>query len=182
MAHTYEALIKVIKSLFDDEPKPSLHVGEVMCCWTYLAMLEEAVALEQLGINSTEDTDLIDVLHKSMGGASSQAKRLKDFLQQEGVPLPPADEPKPLSDPRSIPLGAKMTESEIANSVSIKLAASIQMCATGTVQSIRNDVGLMFLEFQIEAIRYGVILKSLMKKRGWLKVPPYYHPPGEPMK
>lgn len=40
----------VIKSLFDDEPKPSLHVGEVMCCWDNLAPLAEAVALEQLGI------------------------------------------------------------------------------------------------------------------------------------
>lgn len=26
----------------------------------------------------------------------------------------------------------------------------------------------------------GAILKPIMKKRGWIKIPPYYHPPGEP--
>ncbi|MCR2821557.1 DUF3231 family protein [Lederbergia panacisoli] len=180
MAHRIEALIEVFQSLFDDEPKPSLHVGEVMACWTYLAVLEEAVALEQLGINTTEDPELKKVLQKSMDGANSQAIRLKDFLQKEGVPFPPAPESKPLSDPNAIPLGAKMTDSEIANSVSVKLASSVAMCATGAVQSIRNDVGLMLLEFQTEAMRYSVILKSLMKKRNWLKIPPYYFPPGKP--
>lgn len=87
-AHAFEALIKYLQSLFDEEPKPSLHVGEVMSSWTYLAVLEESVALEQLGINTTEDPELKELLHKTMGGASSQATRLKEFLQKEGVPLP----------------------------------------------------------------------------------------------
>lgn len=179
-AHAFEALMKVLHSLLDDEPKPSLHVGEVMSCWTYLTVLEESVALEQIGINTTEDTELKNFLHKTMGGASSQATRLKDFLQQEGIPLPPASEPRPLSEPSAIPLGVKMTDSEIANAISVKLAASITMCATSAAQSVRNDVGLMFFEFQTEAMRYGALLKSIMKKRGWIKTPPYYHPPGEP--
>ncbi len=179
-AHAFEALIKYLQSLFDEEPKPSLHVGEVMSSWTYLAVLEESVALEQLGINTTEDPELKELLHKTMGGASSQATRLKEFLQKEGVPLPQASEPKPLSEPSAIPLGAKMTDSELANSVSVKLATSVTMCATAVAQAVRNDVGVMFLEFQSEAVRYGSILKALMKKRGWIKIPPYYHPPGEP--
>nr|WP_232337098.1 DUF3231 family protein [Lysinibacillus timonensis] len=178
--HAFEALMKVFHSLFDDEPKTALHVGEVMSCWTYLTILEESVALEQLAINTTEDVELNDFLHKTMSGASSQATRLKEFLQNEGVPLPPASEPKPLSEPSAIPLGAKMTDSEIANSVSVKLAAAISLCATSSVQSVRNDVGMMFFEFQTEAMRYGAILKSIMKKRGWIKIPPYFYPPGKP--
>ncbi|MGE7667897.1 DUF3231 family protein [Ureibacillus composti] len=178
--HAFETLLKVVHSLIDDETKPSLHVGEVMSCWMYLTVLEESVALEQLAINTTEDKELNDFLHKSMAGASSQAARLKDFLQQEGIPLPPASEPKPISEPSAVPLGAKMTDSEIANFVSVKIAAAITMCATGAAQSLRNDVGLMFFEFQTETMKYGAILKSIMKKRGWLKVPPYYYPPGKP--
>ncbi|MFJ8236322.1 DUF3231 family protein [Ureibacillus sp. NPDC094379] len=178
--HTIEAMMKVLHSLFDDEPKPPLHVGEVMSCWTYLTVLEDSVALEQMAINTTEDKELNDFLHKSMGGASSQATRLKEFLQTEGVPLPPASEPKPISEASAVPLGAKMTDSEIANFISVKLASAITLCATGTAQSLRNDVGLMFFEFQSEAMRYSAILKSIMRKRGWLKVPPYYHPPGKP--
>jgi hypothetical protein len=162
-AHAFEALMKVLHSLYDDDPKPSLHVGEVMNCWTYVAVLEETVSLEQLCINQTEDKELNECLHKLMGGASSQLKRLKDFLQQEGVPLPPASEPKPLSDPTSVPLGAKMTDTEISNFASLKLASSIILCATGISESIRNDVGLMFFEFQFEAMRYAAILKSIIK-------------------
>jgi hypothetical protein len=179
-AHAFEALMKVLHSLYDDDPKRSLHVGEVMGCWTYLAVLEETVSLEQLYINTTEDRELKECIHKLMGGASSQLEKLKDFLQQEGVPLPPASEPKPLSEPSSIPLGAKMTDSEIANFLGVKLAGSITLCASGISTSIRNDIGTMFFEFQFEAMRYAAILKSIMKKRGWLKIPPYYHPPGEP--
>ncbi|QCR31909.1 DUF3231 family protein [Lysinibacillus sp. SGAir0095] len=178
--HVFEALINVFHSLFDEENKHLLHVGEVMSCWTYLTVLEESVALEQLAINTTEDKELNDLLHKTLDVCSSQAARLKVFLQQEGIPLPPASEPKPFSDPRAIPLGAKMTDTEISNLVGVKLAAGVSLCASGAAQSVRNDVGLMFFEFQTELMRYGAILKSIMKKRGWLKVPPYYFPPGNP--
>jgi len=71
-----------------------------------------------------------------------------------------------------------MTDDEIANIVAVKLVAAITFCATAASQAVRNDVGIMFLEFQTEAMRYSVILKSVMKKRGWLKYPPEYVPPG----
>lgn len=179
-AHAFEALTKVLHSLFDEDPKPALHVGEVMICWTYLAMLDETVSIEQLCLNTTVDPELKEIVHKTMGGASSQTSRLKEFLQNEGVSLPPASEPKPMSDPNSIPLGAKLTDAEIANAVNLKLASSITMCATGISQCIRNDVGIMLIEFQTEAMKYGAMLKSIMKKRGWIKQPPSFHPPGLP--
>ncbi|TWI59041.1 hypothetical protein [Halalkalibacter nanhaiisediminis] len=130
LAHAFEALTEVLHSLFDEEPKPVLHVGEVIICWTYLALLEEAVSLEQLGLHTTVNPALKEIVHKTMDGASSQASRLKEFLQNEGVSLPPVSEPKPISDPSSIPLGAKMTDAEIANAVNLKLASAITMCAT----------------------------------------------------
>lgn len=175
-----EALSELLGSLIDEEPKPPLHVGEVMACWTYLTILEEAVMLEQTGLNSSTDPELKQFLEKTMAAASSQARRLKDFLQQEGVPLPPLSEPKPLSDPNAVPLGVKLTDNEIANGVSVKLAVSITSCATAASQSVRNDVGLMFIEFQNEVMVYGTMIKTLMRKRGWLKTPPYYYPPGAP--
>ena len=35
MENIIEAAINTIKSMFDDEPKDPLHVGEVMSCWIY---------------------------------------------------------------------------------------------------------------------------------------------------
>jgi hypothetical protein len=96
--------------LDDDEPKPPLHIGEAMTCWTYLTMLEE----------------------------------------------------------------------EIANALSFKMVANYMMCASGAVQSVRNDVGMMFVKFQAEKLKFGSSLKTLMRKRGWIKVPQYYVPNGLP--
>lgn len=178
--HVIEALKDFIQSLHDDEPKSPLHVGEVMALWTYLTILDESITFEQMGLNHTMDTVLKKTIEKMMGGASSQSLRLKDFLQGEGVPLPPTSEPRPAADPNAIPPGAKMTDNEIANGASIKLAMAVTACATGVSESIRNDVGAMFFEFQTEAMTYGMLIKTLMRKRGWIKVPPLYTPPGIP--
>lgn len=180
MPNVFESLTDFMKSFVDDEPKPPLHVGEVMNCWTYLAILAEAISFEQIGLNMSTDPELRDFIEKTMAGASSQEKRLGDFLQKEGVILPPTPESKPLSEPSSVPLGAKFTDSEIANIVSVKLATSIVACAATASQSVRNDVGAMFIKFQEEAMTYGLMVKTLMKKRGWIKIPPYYMPPGLP--
>lgn len=182
MANVIESLADFLKSLADDEPVPPLHVGEVMNCWTYLALLREAISFEQIGLNMTTDPELIEFIEKAIAGASSQEKRLSDFLQKEGVTLPPSSESKPKSEPNSVPLGTKFTDDEISNIVSVKLAASIVACAGGAAQSVRNDVGAMFIKFQEEAMTFGLICKSMMKKRGWIKIPPYFIPPGLPSK
>lgn len=180
MKHLFEALTDYIRSLNDEEPKPPLHVGEVMNCWTYYALLSESIMLEQICLNSSTDPELKRFLEKTMEGASSQSRRLLDFMQTEGVPTPPVSEPKPVSDPNLVPLGAKLTDNEIANLVSVKLAAVVLACAVSATESIRNDVGKMFLEFEEEAVIYGMLIKTLMKKRGWIKIPPYFVPPGVP--
>lgn len=82
--------------------------------------------------------------------------------------------------PNAVPLGAKLTDNEIANSLTVKAVANTLACSKGAAESLRNDVGLMFVQFFGEKIVFGANLKSLMRKRGWVKVPPYYYPPGLP--
>ncbi|MBD0383398.1 DUF3231 family protein [Paenibacillus sedimenti] len=180
MTSFVEAAIDVIKSLIDDEPKPPLHVGEVMTCWTYLTMLEEEKASVQIGLNTTTDNELLEALNASMELATAQANKLKEFMLQEGVPLPPVSEKKPVSEPGSVPLGVKLTDDEIANALSVKVVANYMMCATGAVESVRNDVGMMFAKFQADKLKFGAALKTLMRRRGWIKIPPYYVPNGLP--
>ena len=38
----------------------------------------------------------------------------------------------------------------------------------------------MRVKFQTELLTFGTPLQALMKKRGWIRVPPYYYPPGMP--
>jgi hypothetical protein len=180
MTSVFEAIIDVMKTFIDDEPKPPLHIGEAMTCWTYLTMLEEEIANVQIGLNTTTDNELLDALHGSMELARAQSKELRDLMIQEGVTLPPVSEIKPKSEPNSVPMGVKLTDDEIANALSIKVVANYMMCATGAVQSVRNDVGMMFVKFQAEKLKFGASLKTLMRKRGWIKIPPYYVPNGLP--
>ncbi|RNB91623.1 hypothetical protein EDM56_02355 [Brevibacillus fluminis] len=52
--------------------------------------------------------------------------------------------------------------------------------ATSAAQAVRNDVGLMWTEFQAEQVTFGATLKNVMRKRGWLTIPPAFTPPGVP--
>jgi hypothetical protein len=40
----------------------------------------------------------------------------------------------------------------------------------------------MWTEFFLEWTAIGATVKTLMRKRGWLKVPPYYYTPGSPQR
>ncbi|MBT2738367.1 DUF3231 family protein [Bacillus sp. ISL-7] len=178
MVNIMETIMDAMKSLtVQDEDQP-LHVGEVMACWIYLAGLELAKVSVQAGINTTTDDELKAILEEDMKLGASQRERLHDFMIKEGITLPPAPEDIPKSDPNSIPLGVKLTDDVIANELSLKIISLILRAAGATTESIRTDVGLLFIQFQAEKFAFATRLKHLMRKRGWIKVPPFYVPHG----
>jgi hypothetical protein len=178
MVNIMETIMDAMKSLtVQDEDQP-LHVGEVMSCWIYLAGLELAKVSVQAGINTTSDDELKAILEEDMKLGTSQRERLHDFMIKEGITLPPAPEDMPKSDPNSIPLGVKLTDDVIANELSLKIVSLIMRAAGAASESIRTDVGLMFIQFQAEKFAFASRLKHLMRKRGWIKVPPFYVPHG----
>ncbi|WP_453989767.1 DUF3231 family protein [Bacillus nitroreducens] len=180
MTNPIESVLAMLKEFIDEEPKPPLHVGEVMELWTAYTAFNEAHVLYQVGLNSTTDKDLRDALQSAYDSSQADTKKIEKFLLDEGVPLPPVSSPKPTSEPDFVPEGVKLTESEIANLVSVKVATSITFCAQALSQTIRTDVGMLFLEIQMNLIKYAAPLKRLMKQRGWLMIPPKYIPPGAP--
>lgn len=182
MPDVVKAVNKVIQSFVDDEPKPPLHVGEVMSCWTYLSELADEQVHSEAGINSTTEPELSKAFHEAVEMFKSQKERMITFMLSEGVPIPPVSESKPQSNPSDVPLGVKLTDDELANSLNIKIVVLISFCANAIIQSNRNDVTLIWLEYLQEYMTFGVTMKELVKRRGWLKVPPYYYAPGTPLK
>ena len=180
MVNRFEAFWNTLKTLVDNEPKSPLHVGEVMGIWMYQTILLEALRYEEVALNTTTDDEVKELLNDAKKLCENQAQRLKDFMVKEGIPQPPGSQQKPVSEPNDIPLGVKLTDDEIANGVSLKIAAAALECAAAISQSIRSDVGLFWTDFYLEMITFGATTKTLMRKRGWLKVPPYYYPPGLP--
>lgn len=178
MVGILEAAITTIKSLTDEEKPQPLHVGEVMACWIYLAGLEIAKVTVQAGINTTSDEDLKAILKEDLELNHSQRERLYEFMLKESITLPPAHENMPHSDPNSIPLGVKLTDEVLANELSFKIVSLILRAAGANAESIRTDFGLIFLQFQAEKVMLGAKIKQLMIKRGWIKMPPLFIPPG----
>jgi hypothetical protein len=180
MSNPFEAVMNTIKTIVVTDPKTPLHVGEVMSIWTYLTILDEALRYEEVGLNTTTDSEVTELLEDAKKLCESQSERLSNFMRKEGIPLPPSQQKKPVSKSSEIPLGVKLTDDEIANGVSLKIATAAVECAIGNSQSIRTDVGLIWTEFYMELLTFGATTKALLRKRGWLKLPPFYSPPGLP--
>ncbi|MFA9557611.1 DUF3231 family protein [Evansella sp. AB-rgal1] len=75
----------------------------------------------------------------------SDTENILSFMKKEGVPIPVSKGEKTKSDPSEVPEGVRLTDEEIANLVSVKVASSITYCAQSMSQSIRSDVGLLFI-------------------------------------
>ena len=182
MPDLLQALKNVVQSFIKDENKTPLHIGEAMGCWIFLALAGETQVQTEAGINSTTDPELRKAFHEAVKMFKSQKERIIAFMQSEGVPIPPLSESKPQSNPSDVPLGVKLTDDELANSLNIKMVILITYCANAIIQSARNDVTLIWIEYLQEYMTFGATLKELVKRRGWLKVPPYYYAPGAPIK
>ncbi|MDQ0200794.1 DUF3231 family protein [Neobacillus ginsengisoli] len=180
MPNVFEAVIDYIKTTIDTEPKPRPHIGEAMGCWLYYTAISEEIPALEASLNTTTDDELIKLLKRSLNLAQHQKKTLEKFMIEEGIPLSRVAQSKPKSDPNDVPLGVKVTDDEIANYISIKIASNIVMASSNLAESIRSDIGLMWARFHAEKMVFGMELKTAMRKRGWIKVPPYYYPQGAP--
>ncbi|APH05703.1 DUF3231 family protein [Bacillus weihaiensis] len=180
MTSAFEAITAVFKTYIDNEPKPPLHVGEVMDLWTAYTAFQEAQSLYQVGLNTTTNSDLVHILQKALEGSSSDTKNIETLLKNEGIPLPRANPSKPTTKPQAVPEGVKLTDDEISNLVSVKIATAITFCAQAGSKSIRTDVGMLFFSMQLGLIKFALPLKNVMKEHGWLRVPPAFQSAGSP--
>lgn len=178
-AQLFESASNVFQSLTDNRKDP-LHVGETMACWTYLAFVNSIMTYEQIGLNTTTDPGVKELYQDGLNIAKSHKQQLSKLMKEEGVTIPVSPEDKPYSDPSAIPVGARFTDDELVNTININFVAAADMCAAAASQCLRTDVGVMFIKFQTEKLALGFKAKELMQKKGWLKTPPYYQPPGTP--
>ncbi|HYF90726.1 MAG TPA: DUF3231 family protein [Symbiobacteriaceae bacterium] len=171
--------MNILQSLFYEvtNPKDPLHVGEVMTLWTCYIGVAESRAICLLLTNHTKDAGLRETIEHFVNDVETpMIDRLEGLLLQEGIALPSITGDKPKADESTIPMGAKLTDAEVANLLVVKLEGMLTVCHTGLIQSLRPDVGRMFYAFQSHLLAQGYTLKQLMQKRGWLRQPPIYYP------
>lgn len=153
-----------------------LHVGEVMALWTYMVALGEGKTLCSLMIQHTADAELKQLLQRYIDQVENpHANKLEQFMAAEGIPIAPGGTVKPRADEAAIPPGAKLNDEEIANILVAKLTSAMQTIGAGMFQVLRDDVGMMLLGFYADLLDNSFAVKSTMRRRGWLKVPPLYY-------
>ncbi|MDD9270238.1 DUF3231 family protein [Paenibacillus sp. GCM10023248] len=180
MTNIIETIASYFKPELDDEPKQPLHVGEVMSLWTFYTALGEAIAFYGVFLNITTDAKLIDAINGAKEETERAISSLKEFMINEGIPLPDISSEKPKSDQELVPLGVRFSDKEIANFIAVKTAGYIAFIGLAMSQAVRGDVGVMFLGFMTTVLKYGTTLKSMMIEKGWITVPPYFKPVGIP--
>lgn len=180
MTNIIETIASYFKPELDNEPKQPLHVGEVMSLWTFYTALGEAIAFYGVFLNITTDAKLIDAINGAKEETESAISSLKEFMINEGIPLPDISSEKPKSDQELVPLGVRFSDKEIANFIAVKTAGYIAFIGMAMAQVVRGDVGVMLLGFMTTVLKYGTTLKSMMIEKGWITVPPYFTPVGIP--
>lgn len=180
MTNIIEAVSSIFSTFLDDDPKPLINVGEVTDLWKYLVFIEDLIIVEQIGKNMSTDTELLELLHEAISICKAQSDRIKKVMHTEGIALPSLPEDKPHSKPDAVPNGAKLTDEEIATILAAKLLLASRESSRSMTEAIRTDLGAMWGNFLFEQAKFGAKLKTTMRKRGWLKVPPAYNSPGVP--
>ncbi|WP_445486840.1 hypothetical protein [Niallia sp. 03133] len=68
----------------DDEPTNPMHVGEVMNTWLYLTIMDEAAIYIQIGLNTTTDDDVKQMLQDSLKQWILRGKDSKSLWKRKG--------------------------------------------------------------------------------------------------
>lgn len=154
-----------------DEP---LHYGEVFSIWTNVATNNGLIAAYQTFINHTGDEDLAKIIDESIECMKDENKQLEVILKINGIGLPPAPPERPEARLEDIPVGARFNDPEISAALSMNSSAGLVACSQVMAMCIREDIALMFGQFQLKKVQIGAKLLRLNKNKGWLVPPPLH--------
>ncbi|MEI4771673.1 DUF3231 family protein [Psychrobacillus sp. FJAT-51614] len=154
-----------------DEP---LHYGEVFSIWTNIATNNGLIAAYQTFVNHTGDEDLAKIINESIECMQDENKQLEVILKINGIGLPPAPPERPEARLEEIPVGARFNDPEISAALSMNSSAGLVACSQAMAMCIREDIALMFGQFQLKKVQIGAKLLRLNKNKGWLVPPPLH--------
>lgn len=170
--------MNVLQSLFQstvEQQPPPLHAGEAFHTWTYWVELSEARGILLVLANHTADNDLKELIEHFIADVlDPQRRTCEQFMKKEGITLGEVTPDVPKADEREIPPGAKMIDSQIAQMIVVKVVGLAEYAHRALSTSLRDDVGAMFWNFYQQVVAQGYTLKPLMRKRGWLRLPPSF--------
>lgn len=151
-----------------------LHYGEVFDIWSSQLVGNGKIAGYQNALNHAGDDDLKKLLLEAIEQCQQEKKQVEVLLKENGIALPPSPPDRPESCLEDIPVGARITDPEIAAGLSADIAAGLVTCSQVIGKSIREDVAMMYAQFHVQKVALGGKVLRLNKEKGWLIPPPLH--------
>jgi len=157
-----------------------MHYGEVFGVWDHLFRAQGCLGKFQLLMNHAGDKDLKKFIGNLIDEViTPETKNLENLLRDNGVPLPPGPQKRPIIDPESIPAGARFMDMEVAACIYHDIAMGLTSSSKIISIATREDIAKLFAQHQAQVVKYGGKLLQLMKQKAWLTLPPVHSEPAK---
>lgn len=154
-----------------DEP---VHYGEVFDVWAFSMKAKGCVSIYRAYNFHAGDKDLKEILGDLINQAELEVKECDTILTSNGIAPSPDLPARPEAKLTEIPVGARITDQEIAALIAADTAASLVTCSQIMGKSIREDVGALFGKYHLTKAALGLKILQLTKEKGWLVPPPLH--------
>jgi len=152
-----------------DEP---MHYGEIFNVWSASTAAKGMVSFYQAYLNHAGDKDLKKLIEDCIDQAMNEIKECDELLHDNGITPAPTMPERPKVNIEDIPVGARITDQEIAAAISADTAVGLVACSQAMSMCIREDIGMMFGKYHVTKSMIGNKSLKLLKEKGWLVPPP----------
>ncbi|MEF3310941.1 DUF3231 family protein [Paenibacillus sp. GYB004] len=154
-----------------DQP---LHYGEVFDIWSFSMKAKGSISVYRAYQYHAGDKDLKKILGDLINQAELESEECDQILIHNGIASSPTLPARPEAKLEDIPVGARLTDPEIAALVSADTAASMVICSQIMGKSIREDIGALFGKYHMTKAAIGLKILEMNKEKGWLVPPPLH--------
>lgn len=154
-----------------DQP---LHYGEVFDVWSFSMKAKGCISVYRAYQYHAGDKDLKKILGDLINQAELESEECDQILIHNGIASSPTLPARPEAKLEDIPVGARLTDPEIAALVSTDTAASMVVCSQIMGKSIREDIGALFGKYHMTKAALGLKILEMNKENGWLVPPPLH--------
>ncbi|TMV51979.1 DUF3231 family protein [Paenibacillus mesophilus] len=154
-----------------DQP---LHYGEVFDLWSFSMKAKGCISIYRAYSYHAGDKELKNILGDLINQAELESEECDQILIHNGIPSSPTLPARPEAKLEDIPVGARITDIEIASLVAADTAASMAACSMIMGKAIREDIGALFGKYHATKAALGLKILQLNKEKGWLVPPPLH--------
>ncbi|MCP3775796.1 DUF3231 family protein [Paenibacillus sp. MZ04-78.2] len=149
-----------------------MHYGEIYDVWQFSMKAKGCVSLYRAYQFHAGDRDLKNLLGDFIDQAELEISECDTILTNNGIAPSPALPQRPEAKLEDIPIGARLSDPEIASLIAVDSSAGLVACSQIMGKCIREDIGILFAKYHVTKAALGLNILRMSKEKGWLIPPP----------